>query len=164
MKIRTRLVVLQKFQTWFFLNFIFYTLVSLSCVAVGAFCWVKIVAVEIFKLAGLISEPTISLLKLNANMGIIILAVLSLSLFALSFLQAFYFSRKIAGPLFAFTRHFEKCERNGRFEKFHLRKGDLFVDMVTTFNRTVDKLNSESSEWPAIQTGRKKVAGLRRFG
>lgn len=116
------------------------------------------------KLAGLIRDPAITLVKLNADQGVTIFAVLCLALLALATLQAFIFSRKIAGPVFAITKHLEKCERTGHLEKIKLRKGDLFFDLENSFNRVVDTINSKSMKDEVELPVRKKISSLSKFG
>lgn len=140
MKARTRLLVLTKFQRWFLINFVIYTGLFLGLLAVGLFAWFKIVANEFMQVAGLLSGTFVTNLQRSTENGILVIAVLVLSLLSLAAFQSFLFSRRIAGPLFALARHLEKCEEKGRVERIKLRKDDLFVDLAEKFNRVVDKV------------------------
>ena len=142
MRLRKRLLVLKKFQVWFLARFFVYTTAVLLLSTVGVYFWFKVVADSVFKLAALLKDSFVGLVALNAKMGVVVFAVLFVGLLGLALLEAFIFSRKIAGPLFAFLRHLEKCQSRGRWERFTLRKGDLLVELQETFNRTVDTVNA----------------------
>lgn len=85
-----------------------------------------------------------TLIKLNSDTATKVFAGLTFVIVGLALFQALIFSRKIAGPLFAFLRHLKKCEKMGRLEKFSLRKGDLFIELEESFNRVVDMTNAKS--------------------
>jgi hypothetical protein len=136
--------------------------------AAGVYLWFDIVDETIFRLVGLISSGFVSLVRLNVKMGVIVFAVLAVALIGVAIFESLIFSRKIAGPLFAFLRHLKKIEESGRFEKFALRKDDLFVEMATGFNAAVDAVHSKperkSAKVVPLSLGvrrakQKKVAG-----
>lgn len=146
MKARTRLLVLSKFQRWFLVNFVIYTGLFLGLLAIGLAMWFKIVVSEMMQVAGLLSQTFISNLNRSTETGLIIIAVLVLSLLSLAAFQSFLFSRRIAGPIFALARHLEKCEERGKIERIKLRKNDLFVDLADKFNRLADAVEEAKTK------------------
>ncbi|MDB5038886.1 MAG: hypothetical protein JWQ35_2414 [Bacteriovoracaceae bacterium] len=141
MKARTRLLVLNKFQKWFLFNFVFYTGLFLVVLGVGLFVWFKVIVSEVMQIAGLLSETFVSTIQKNILLGGYVLIILVSCLLALAAIQSLWFSRRIAGPIFALARHLENCEKSGRVEHLTLRKGDLFCDIAEKFNRLADKVN-----------------------
>ncbi len=112
----------------------------------GIYAWIKIVDQTMFRLLGLISPSALELLKMNSDKATKVFFIVAFALIAVTAFASFVFSRRIAGPLFAFIRHLKRCEQNGRLEEFYLRKGDLFVDLTDSFNRMVQKINSVQAE------------------
>lgn len=135
------MLVLDKFQRWFLLNFVVYTALFLVILDVGLFFWFKIVVDEVMSVGGLLSSTFISVLKNNQQQGVLIIIFLSLSLLAIAAFQSFLFSRRIAGPIYALAKHLDKCEENGKIEKINLRKNDLFVDLAEKFNSLAESIN-----------------------
>lgn len=122
-----------------------YTASLLFFLGCSVYLWCNIVADSIFKLVGLISPSSFILIQMNANMAVKVFVVLAFVMMGLAVFESFIFSRKIAGPLFAFFRHLKKCEKKGRLEEFSLRKGDLFIELTENFNRVVRAVNSKES-------------------
>jgi hypothetical protein len=122
---------------------------------ISVYLWCDIVANSIFKLVGLISPDSFTLIKMNAEMAVKVFFVLAVALVCLAVVGSFVFSRKIAGPLFAFFRHLKKCEKKGKLEEFSLRKGDLFEELTENFNRVVRAVNAKDlakdSETPKLR-------------
>lgn len=146
MKFRRRLLVQPRFQTWFLFRFLAYNVTLVGLLGVGIYSWVRIVANTIFRLLGLISDPALQLVRMNIRMGWWFFVGFTLALIGLAILGSFIFSKRIAGPLFAITRHLRKCAERGRLEKIHLRKGDLFTELTDQFNLVVDSISGKESK------------------
>lgn len=146
MKVRWRLLVQPKFQTWFMTRFIIYSGSLLLFWAASIYLWCDIVANSIFELVGLIGPSSFTLVTMNAEKAVKVFVILSVILIGLAVFESFVFSKKIAGPLFAFFRHLKKCEKKGKLEEFTLRKGDLFSELAENFNRVVRAVNAKELE------------------
>lgn len=58
------------------------------------------------------------------------------------FIVGFYFSHKIAGPLYRLRKSFEKMREQKRLESVTFRDGDYFQDVKDEFNSLVKDLES----------------------
>lgn len=141
---RTKLVVLTKFQKWFVINFLLYTAAFLAIFAVGLLAWFKLLAQGLLNnFGGLLSPTFVELTEKHMTYGVFAVGVLVATLLGLAAWQSLIFSRRIAGPLFAFARHLENCERDGKLTHLQLRQGDLFSEMAEKFNGLADRINGE---------------------
>ncbi len=139
MKKRTRLLVLNEFQRWFLINFIGYTLVFLALFALGLFMYFKFVAQELMEMGGLLSSTFLNLIQKHMMWGFWFLLLLVFVLVGLAAYQALFFSRRIAGPIFALSRHLEKCLDDKQLKPLKLRDDDLFREVAEKFNRVVER-------------------------
>jgi len=142
MRARTRLVVLSSFQRWFLLNFIGYTLLFLGIFAAGILLYFKFVANELIEVGGLLSSTFLSLVEKHLAWGLWMILSLVAILLGLAGYQALFFSRRIAGPIFALSRHLDRCLDTKAIEHLKLRDNDLFVEVAEKFNRLADQVNS----------------------
>lgn len=145
MKARTRIIVLNQFQRWFLLNFIGYTALFLSVFGIGLFIWLKLVANELFHVAGLLSSTFVATIQKHMTYGLWVSILLVLTLLALAGCQALFFSRKIAGPIFALSRHLDICAQKGELTPLQLRDEDLFVEVAEKFNKLAETVNKKTS-------------------
>lgn len=143
-KARTQIVVLKHFQRWFLINFLTYTALFLIVFGLGLFIWLKTVTDELFHVAGLLSETFAQTIQHQLTMGFWMSVILVVVLLALAALQSLLFSRSIAGPIFALSRHLEKCEQEGKLSPIQLRDKDLFRDVADKFNRLAEKVQKSS--------------------
>lgn len=143
MKSRNRLLVLSSFQKWFLWTFVFYTGLFLTILGLGLFLWFKIVVREVINVAGLLSETFYSIVQKQTQLGMWMIGALILVLLAVAAFQSIIFSRRIAGPLYAFAKHFDKCSEAGELSPISLRKGDLFGDLADKFNAAVESVNQK---------------------
>jgi len=144
---RTRVLVLTKFQRWFLINFVAYTALFLILFAAGLFFWSRMLVNEVLNLAGLLSHTFLTVIQKHLWMGLGVTVLFLVVLLGVAALQALYFSRAIAGPIFALARHLEKCESEGKLQPLKLRKDDLFEDVVEKFNRMSSKINQSGSSF-----------------
>lgn len=142
-KKRTRLLVLTKFQRWFLRVFVSYAAAFLLIFGVGLFLWFRVLLNELMNLAGLLSETFIAVIQKHILLGFGVTFLFIFLLCVMAGLQALFFSRRIAGPIFSLVKHLEKCEAKGKLEPWTVRKGDLFADLVEQFNLVVEKINRE---------------------
>ncbi len=140
MRARKQLVVLALFQRWFIFNFVLYTALFLSIFGVGLYLWFKVLMQELMNLAGLLSQTFVDLIHKHMQLGVLITFCFVVILLLVAALQAIFFSRRIAGPLFSLSKHLNKCQQKGKLERWETRKDDLFKDLVAQFNDLVDQL------------------------
>jgi methyl-accepting chemotaxis protein len=140
---RGRLLVLSQFQRWFLKVFVSYAAIFLGIFGVGLFLWFRVLLNELMNLAGLLSETFITVIRKHMLIGLGVTVIFIIVLCVMAALQALFFSRRIAGPIFSLVKHLEKCEKKGRLEPWQIRRGDLFVDLVDRFNSVVEKVNEE---------------------
>ncbi len=138
---RKKILVLNDFQRWFLRNFVLYTALFLGVLGVGLYLWFQIVIKEMINLAGLLSPTFMLAIEKYMGLGVLVVGLLMLVLLTLAAFHSLMFSRKIAGPLFALARHFEKCEEEGQLSPIHLRKDDLFSDIADKFNKLSNTIN-----------------------
>lgn len=139
-------MVLNNFQKWFLINFIGYTLLFLSLFAGGVVLYFRLVADELIGMGGLLSATLLEKIQKHMILGMGIMAVLVVSLVGLAAYQALFFSRRIAGPIFALSRHLDQCLKNQELKPVKLREGDLFIEVAEKFNRIVDQVNDHSAK------------------
>src|SRR5690606_2454334 len=96
---------------------------------------------EILRFAGLLSPSFIELVNQKLYLGIGIVAAVVVILVGIAAYQSLYFSRRIAGPIYALANHFEKCGESGKIEPLRLRKNDLFSDVAEKFNTMAEKVS-----------------------
>jgi methyl-accepting chemotaxis protein len=138
-KARTQMVVLESFQRWFLWNFVMYTGLFLSVFGLGLYLWFKVLLGEVLNLAGLLSQTFMDLIEKHLQLGMFITIGFIVILMVVAALQALFFSRKIAGPLFSLSKHLSKCQAEGKLKHWETRKGDLFRELVDQFNDLVDQ-------------------------
>lgn len=138
-KPRKQMVVLASFQRWFLITFVFYTGLFLTVFGVGLYLWFKVLMGELMNLAGLLSQTFMDLINKHLQLGILITVCFIVILLLVAALQALFFSRKIAGPIFSLSKHLAKCNKEGKIERWETRKDDLFKELVDQFNEFIDK-------------------------
>lgn len=140
MKSRKTLIVLHGFQRWFALTFVGYVITFFAIFGIALYFWFQILVHEMMNVAGLISDTFRTTLEKHLQLGLMITVGFVLTLILVAALQAYFFSRRIAGPLFSLNRHLEKCTEEGKLLPFRLRKGDLFMELADNFNKLRDKV------------------------
>lgn len=140
---RKQMVVLRSFQRWFQLTFVMYTGLFLSVFGVGLYLWFKVLLGELLNLAGLLSQTFMDLIEKHLQLGLFITIGFIVILLGVAGLQAMFFSRKIAGPLFSLSKHLSKCQAEGKLRKWETRKGDLFKELVDQFNDLVEQIEDK---------------------
>ncbi|MDB5036607.1 MAG: hypothetical protein JWQ35_135 [Bacteriovoracaceae bacterium] len=143
-KKRSQLIVLTQFQRWFLKVFMAYVAVFLTIFGIGLFLWFRLLLHELMNLAGLLSETFVQLIRKHIILGLWVTVLLIVTLTVIAGLQALFFSRRIAGPIFSLEKHLEKCEKKGKLEPWQLRKGDLFEGLVKRFNSLVQNVKGSS--------------------
>jgi len=101
---------------------------------------------EVLNLSGLLSKGFVESIHSQFLWGLVYLGGLIIILVSISALQAIFFSRRIAGPIYAFARHLDQCRESQTLKPLKLRNGDLFSDLAVNFNRVVEKANSKTLE------------------
>ncbi len=143
MKARKTLIVLADFQRWFLITFVLYVMAFVSVFAVGIYAYFQIVAKNIRDVAGLLSQTQMDLIERHLQQGLYALIALVLMTAVIAGFYALIFSRRIAGPIFALSRHLDRCIENKKLEPLTLREGDLFKDIADRFNRLSEEVVSE---------------------
>ncbi len=136
---RIQLVFFREFQFWFITRFSAYVTIYLLSLFAGVIIWYRLITSELLNLAGLFRKDFVTHIEENQWHSILILGGLLFALVVLSIAVATIFSRRIAGPLFAFNRHLEKCIQADELKPFSLRKGDLFGDLAHHFNEVIKR-------------------------
>jgi hypothetical protein len=142
-KSRDRLLFFRRFQFWFIFRFTAYTALYLSALFVGLFLLFRIIVNELLNLAGLFSKDFVESIHSHSLLGLVSLLGLFFVLVTLSSFQAIFMSRRIGGPIYAFTRHLEECGKAGQLKTFKLREGDLFTELADKFNSVVQKMDEK---------------------
>lgn len=131
------------FQKWFLLNFVGYTLLFLSIFAVGIVAYFRFIANELIDVGGLLSGTFLTLVEKHMTWGLWLIVLLVAILVGLAGYQALFFSRRIAGPIFALSRHLDQCLENNELKPLKLRDDDLFREVADKFNKMVDQMNQK---------------------
>ena len=145
MQARKRLLVLSNFQRWFLLNFVGYTLLFLLIFAAGLTLYLQLIAKELVAIGGLLSSSFLQLVEKHVLWGFWMLILLVVILVGLAATQALFFSRRIAGPIFALSRHLDKCLEANELKPLKLRDDDLFREVADKFNSVVERMNSKKN-------------------
>ncbi len=133
MKKRGRNLVLRKFQTWFLTRLFLFALAFCSLILIGFTIWFRSIFEEILSLSGLLSNTYLELLIAKAERGFWILCSISVSLLFITTYFGFLFSAKIAGPVYALLRHFEKCRDQSQLLPMKLRQDDQLRELAEKF-------------------------------
>ncbi|MGE0615615.1 MAG: hypothetical protein AB7P04_08230 [Bacteriovoracia bacterium] len=141
---RTRLFMFHKFQHWFIVSFTLYSAVFLMILGGALALWFNLIVRELLRVSGVLSATFTAQIENSMTKGAWFIAGVVVILIAIAAGQAILFSRRIAGPLFAITRHLEKCEEEGKLTPLHLRKNDILHEIEERFNGLVAKVNAES--------------------
>jgi len=137
MKARTRLVVLSQFQKWFLISFVGYTMLFLGVFLAGLIMYFRLVGNELIQMGGLLSSTFLEQIEKHLLWGGIFMAVLLVVLLGLAAYYALLFSRRIAGPIFALSRHLDRCIEEKELSPLKLRDDDLFREVADKFNTIV---------------------------
>ncbi len=70
----------------------------------------------------------------------ILLWALSCGIIMVTVLFGFYFTNRIAGPIFRIQRHMEKFVETGEIAPFSVRKDDYFQELMIDYNKFLEKL------------------------
>lgn len=124
------------------MNFIGYTFLFLGIFAAGILLYFKFVANELIEVGGLLSSTFLSLVEKHLHWGIWMILFLVAVLVSVAACQALFFSRRIAGPIFALSRHLDRCLESKELKHLKLRDDDLFTEVADKFNRLADQINS----------------------
>jgi|688.fasta_scaffold904061_2 hypothetical protein len=143
MKTRKTLIVLADFQRWFLISFVLYVMAFVSVFAIGIYAYFQIVAKNIRDVAGLLSQTQMDLIERHLQQGLYALIGLVVMTAVIAGFYALIFSRRIAGPIFALSRHLDRCIESKKLEPLTLREGDLFKDIADRFNRLAEQILSE---------------------
>lgn len=139
MKLRTKLLVMKPFQRWFIVSFLSYTAIFLSILGASLYLFFRLMVDEMLQVGGLLSQSYAQTLQQNLDRSLYVIAGITVGLLIIAGAHAFFFSYKIAGPLFAITRHIEKCADAGQLVPLALRKDDLFSDLAVQISRLAKK-------------------------
>ena len=94
--------------------------------------------------AGLLSATFLEHVEDSFQKGILMLSLLIFILLTIAGYQSFRFSRRIAGPVYAFIKHIKKCREIDRLEPIQLRENDLFQELADEFNKLAESQNRKS--------------------
>jgi len=111
--------------------------------AVGIYAYFQIVAKNIQQVAGLLSQTQMDLIERHMQQGLWALIALVVMTSVIAGFYALIFSRRIAGPIFAISRHLDRCIQNRKMETLTLREGDLFTDIADRFNKLSEQITTE---------------------
>lgn len=126
------------------MNFIGYTLLFLTIFAVGIVAYFRFIANELIEVGGLLSSTFLSLVEKHLYWGVWMILLLVVILVGLAAYQALFFSRRIAGPIFALSRHLDRCLESKELKPLKLRDDDLFVEVADKFNKMVEQVNTKN--------------------
>jgi len=145
MKKRGQNFVLRRFQTWFLTRLVLYALAFSALLLVGFTIWYRAIFSEILSVGGLLSSTYVEILQEKAVRGFWILCSISISLVIITGYLGFLFSARIAGPVYALLRHFEKCSEKGELIPLKFRKDDQLTEIADRFNQMAKKLGKDHS-------------------
>lgn len=145
MKKRGQNFVLRRFQTWFLTRLVLYALAFSALLLVGFTIWYRAIFSEILSVGGLLSSTYVEILQEKAIRGFWILCSISISLVIITGYLGFLFSARIAGPVYALLRHFEKCSDKGELVPLKFRKDDQLTEIADRFNQMAKKLGKDQS-------------------
>lgn len=135
---RRRYMVDKRFQIRYMIMII---LVLALCIAVG----ISLAAVAFQSVSATEELGSLERLsKLNFIFWIILLAVLVL-LVAVGF-YGLRLSHRVAGPVYAFSRHLDFIRRGVYYNDLKLRKRDEFKNLANSFNATLEALRTREKE------------------
>ena len=143
---RKTLVVLKEFQSWFVLQFLSFVGLFLGIFGVSLLLWFRMVVKEVLAVSGLLSPTLVLHIEHSMFRGAILACALLAVMLGVATYHAYRFSRRIAGPLFAVSRHLSKCEKDKKLTPLKLREGDLFREIEVQFNQLAKTLENDSKK------------------
>ncbi len=81
---------------------------------------------------------------LGMNPGIVLWIFNCLIVFAVV-LFGFYFTNRIAGPIYRLQKHIEKSVAGGEVSPFTIRKGDYFQELMVAYNKFLEKMKDQKT-------------------
>jgi methyl-accepting chemotaxis protein len=139
-------MLLSRFQKWFIGSSLAYLFVILSLLNLGIYLWYRLTVSELLRVSGLLSPTLLLNMKQSVRSGVGVLVVVNLVIVVISAIHSVYFSRKIAGPIYALTKHLRRVTEEGRFSALKLRKGDLFEDLPEQLDKAFGSVCSQQNQ------------------
>jgi len=137
----TKSLLLSHFQKWFIANSLLFFVSILGFLDCGIYLWYKVTASELLRVAGLLSPTMLQNMQRSVQNGTWILIATNLVIVGISTMHSVYFSKKIAGPIYALFNHLNKIKETGRWSPLKLRKGDLFDELPEKLDAAFTSVN-----------------------
>lgn len=150
MKLRTKWVVMPKFQWSIFMVSLISLLISFALVAAMTYMSYRSLVQEGVASQIAQNHPYYLFVKYQyAKLGsyLAIAAAVGVMLTALFTL---YFSNKIAGPLYRLRKYLEEIEQSDSIKEIKFRKGDYLEDWSPLINHFAAKAHESSERPPAL--------------